>query len=161
MAENIQDGSVVWAPRSMQAKALIDLIYPVGIVVAVAKDTRPGFLSYGTWREVDPGRFLQSVASGAGAKVEAGLPNITGGIYNDYYNDAGSNTGGEWAGLRAEGALQTEASTTNQGIAGSPWTGGKIMKSITVDASRSNAIYGKSTTVQPPAYTVHYYERTA
>jgi hypothetical protein len=27
------------------------------------------------------------------------------------------------------------------------------------DASRSNAIYGKSNTVQPPAYTVYYIMR--
>ena len=83
------------------------------------------------------GRVLQG-AETAGEYKEAGLPNITGESYL-----------GEW-GIPA-GAFYT------QGTLKTAFLNEEAAGRLCFDASRSNAIYGKSTTVQPPAYTVRYY----
>ena len=54
--------------------------------------------------------------------------------------------GGTWEKLPASVCLQTADTTHGAG---------------TIDASRSSAIYGKSTTVQPPAYALIAWRRTA
>lgn len=73
------------------------------------------------------------------AKIEAGLPNINGRFYV---------IGWESAASEASGAFYTTERWQN--VAG-PWgeaMGGRLFN---FDASMSNAIYGKSTTVQPPS----------
>lgn len=84
-------------------------------------------------------RFLEG-GIGAGTYYEAGLPNITGNISGFRHNISGAFVGGNktnrydgWEDNQDEYALSTS-----------------------FDASRSNSIYGASTTVQPPAMTVIY-----
>jgi len=86
------------------------------------------------------GRFLEG-ADTAGAGIEAGLPNITGRYVDLGFDVSATGTGamynaGGW-GERAEHNGRTGGQT-----------------SIGFNASLSNAIYGKSTTVQPPAITM-------
>ncbi len=59
---------------------------------------------------------------------------------------------------RGQGAfLDNRASfMTYTGGGGSEVVG---VQTLTIDASRCSAIYGKSTTVQPPAVTARYYIR--
>lgn len=73
--------------------------------------------------------------------IEAGLPNITGKF---------SVWGGRNALSSAEGAFEVSGSTG----AGSASDYSKGPQHCSFNASKSNAIYGKSTTVQPPAVTV-------
>lgn len=83
------------------------------------------------------GRVLQGGASVQ--SVEAGLPNIKGTTGHSIYN-----------GIGISGAFKIYSTSTNQSFAGSvnnPYN-------VEFDASKSNSIYGNSTTVQPPAITL-------
>ena len=84
------------------------------------------------------GRMLQLGDSTIGAKVDAGLPNITG--KGGYYYNYGQNSG--------NGAL-TQISDGGGVARGS--TSGTSSGFLYLDASKSNPIYGSATTVQPPA----------
>lgn len=147
----IQDGSAVFTVRDKRAQALFDLVYPVGIVVALANDKKPAFMEYGTWEKVAEDRVLQGSSdnNAPGTKIEAGLPNITGYVHGgikDYSYQ-----------IQVGGAF----SKSSPGDISIP--SGEGTKSIGFDfsASKSNSIYGNSTTVQPPAYVVAYWQRTA
>ena len=130
------------------ASDLISKIYPVGSIYISVSGTNPASLfGIGTWVEVGQGRTLWGADSShaAGSTIEAGLPNITGTL------DANNNDGTKWK----TGAFYD----TGRGADGADGNdGGGI---IAFDASRSNAIYGKSSTVQPPALVVHFWKRTA
>ena len=81
--------------------------------------------------------------------IEAGLPNITGNAQTTFAT--GHKTAG--AGIRGMGAIRSSWFHSGNGGAhgdGALWT------QIDIDASRSSPIYGRSETVQPPAYTVRY-----
>lgn len=103
---------------------------------------------------VDSGYFLEATTSSSsvGGTVSAGLPNISGAITN-----IGAQVEGE--SVTASGAISISG---NQ----SSWTGhpsgtGYYLTSIKFNASSSNSVYGKSTTVQPKSRTVYMYRRTA
>lgn len=92
------------------------------------------------------GRVLQG-GSTAGEYKEAGLPNITGALSGALYPT--QNNGMVVVGQRT-------ADVNNN------WRGydnpNDVVPAIAYfDASRCSYIYGNSTTVQPPAYTVRYY----
>jgi hypothetical protein len=95
------------------------------------------------------GKFLEGVASASSAKVskEAGLPNIKGsfGAQDDY--DWQGVTG--WSGALYKGSVYGSPDGRGSGATDS-WS------YYGFDASKSNPIYGKSTTVQPSSYTVMY-----
>lgn len=112
--------------------------YPVGIVISMVGDTSPAALFGGTWEEIAPDRVLMGASSShaAGSTVEAGLPNIK---FSFTAATVGSKhqSGGDYS---VYGASSSK---------------------FNLDASKSNAIYGRSTTVQPAAYYVHYWQRKA
>lgn len=85
-------------------------------------------------------RFLEGSAT-PNKVIEAGLPNITGKILAQ-----------AWGGSDNYGAVREDGSGTV--AQGARWANG--LPSFTFDASRSNAIYGKSSTVQPPATSVRW-----
>lgn len=87
-------------------------------------------------------KFVEGSAT-AGTQRNAGLPNITGSITKIMYYSASSATGAFWA---------SNSSNVRQGD-GSPHPS---TYDYDFNASRSNSIYGKSTTVQPPALTMRY-----
>ena len=89
-------------------------------------------------------RFLQGSDLGF-QTIEAGLPNITGRLDFSARHNVGSR-----------GAFSMSYSSTT-----GYWNSsdGILYISANFDASRSNPIYGASTTVQPPAVTVRYYIR--
>lgn len=86
-------------------------------------------------------RFLEGGIS-AGTYYEAGLPNITGHF----------STAMEWSQARYDGAFRRD-NQNGSGPEGSAFSNSQL---ISFDASRSSAIYGASTTVQPPAMTAIY-----
>lgn len=81
--------------------------------------------------------------------VEAGLPNITGSLYLTQQHEKGSGITG--TSTDYTGAFYQIYSTGN----GTGGSGGSIQK-VGFTASYSNAIYGKSTTVQPPSIVLWY-----
>lgn len=92
-------------------------------------------------------KFIEGSTT-AGTIKAAGLPNITGNIYEIVFNSPN-------AAKKTSGAFKTEriGSLNLQGASDAylqPDT------DISFDASRSNTIYGASDTVQPPALTMRY-----
>lgn len=94
------------------------------------------------------GRVLQG-AETAGEYKEAGLPNIEGATSTIIRK-------GDFA-LSKDGALS--GTTDMNGYWGMTQVNDGYTRFVRIafDASLSNPIYGKSTTVQPPAYTVRFY----
>ena len=132
--------------------------YPVGSIFQTVSSTSPAALFGGTWQEIAQNRVLMgaSYAHAAGTTVEAGLPNITGSLIETKAD--GSPFRGSKASLSKSGALKfTEVNTDwggYSGMSGSTYN-------INFDASLSNPIYGRSSTVQPAAYYVHIWRRVA
>lgn len=115
--------------------------------------TSPAALFGGSWEEIASERVLMGASSthAAGTTVKAGLPNLKG-SFSGVASTAYPN-------LSNSGALSIN--TNNGGLA--DYEGGSYGGNCTVsfDASKSNAIYGRSSTVQPAAYYVHIWHRVA
>ena len=89
----------------------------------------------------------------AGSTITAGLPNITGSFLSvdkNYYMAAGTEASGAF----------TDADVGRASYIGINFWAGKRGNGFTFDASRSSSIYGKSSTVQPPAFVVNIWKRT-
>lgn len=155
---------------------LIDTFYPVGSVyMSVDKSKTKAdfpFMRYGTWEEVPANLCLQTGSAGeAGSQRSAGLPNITGGIEianNVCINEAPVSAieQSTTAILSGEkGAFKHAQSIFGRTERAQARGTGTIVvndwRRIIFDASKSNSIYGSSTTVQPPAYMVRAWVRTA
>ena len=123
----------------------LQAVYPVGSLFISTTDTCPIANLFGTWEKVSEGRVLQGVSGSqvAGEFIEAGLPNIKGdfGAMNEFSYASGAFS------------LSTQG-TRSEGAFGNG-------KKISFSASHSNPIYGNSDTVQPPAYLVNIWKRTA
>ena len=88
------------------------------------------------------GRFIEGATTGIGQSIAAGLPNITGKFW-------AARTGrGDLPGTVANGAFSEDGRWSAQIHNGANDDWGSIYE---LNASRSSAIYGRSSTVQPPA----------
>ena len=123
--------------------------YPVGSIFQTVSTTSPAALFGGTWQEIAQNRVLMgaSYAHAAGTTAEAGLPNITGSFVANVR--IGKHT--------VSGAITASNQLTTTGADNSD---AEVYK-FSLDASKSNAIYGRSSTVQPAAYYVHIWRRVA
>ena len=111
--------------------------YPVGSIYQSTDPTSPAALFGGSWEEIASERVLMGASRthAAGTTVEAGLPNIK---------------------------FSFTAAIIGLGPFGSDYrTDGYSSSNFNLDASKSNAIYGRSNTVQPAAYYVHIWHRVA
>lgn len=129
---------------------ILEALYPVGSVYITTANTCPlsALISGSTWSLVSSGRVLQGADSGhsAGTTIEAGLPNITG-VSCWAATSAYSPSGAFYP-------TSTSKYSLSSGIA-------ETVTAEGFNASRANSIYGNSNTVQPPAYCVNIYRRTA
>ena len=123
--------------------------YPVGSIFQTVSSTSPAALFGGSWQEIAQNRVLMgaSYAHAAGTTVEAGLPNITGSFVADVKRGEHKVSGAFTAG-------NVIASTGE-------YNSFSDVYKFSLDASKSNAIYGRSATVQPAAYYVHIWRRVA
>lgn len=123
--------------------------YPVGSIFQTVSTTSPAALFGGTWQEIAQNRVLMgaSYAHAAGTTVEAGLPNITGSFVANVRVGKHTVSGA----ITASNRLVTTGADNNDA---------EVYK-FSLDASKSNAIYGRSSTVQPAAYYVHIWRRVA
>lgn len=128
--------------------------YPVGSIYQSTDSTSPAALFGGSWAKVSSERVLMSASSthAAGTTVEAGLPNITGSV--------GRYASGYWSGVDRQQGAFTATDGASMGFYSSSGSAGQGTY-INFDASKSNAIYGRSSTVQPAAYYVHIWHRVA
>ena len=124
--------------------------FPVGSIYQSTDPTSPAALFGGSWEEIASERVLMGASSthAAGTTVEAGLPNITGTL--------SEIMGSVWASPSGSGAFSGKyiGRSLENGSSGN-------YSNIFFDASKSNAIYGRSSTVQPAAYYVHIWHRVA
>ena len=123
--------------------------YPVGSIYQSTSYTSPAALFGGTWQEIAQDRVLMGASyyHAAGTTVEAGLPNITGSFVADVKKGEHKVSGAFTAG-------NVIASTGE-------YNSFSNVYKFSLDASKSNAIYGRSATVQPAAYYVHIWRRVA
>ena len=123
--------------------------FPVGSIFQTASTTSPAALFGGTWQEIAQNRVLMGAGNGhaAGTTVEAGLPNITGSFVADVKK-------GEH---KVSGAFTAGSAIASTG----EYSNFSDVYKFSLDASKSNAIYGRSATVQPAAYYVHIWRRVA
>ena len=123
--------------------------YPVGSIFQTVSRTSPAALFGGTWQEIAQNRVLMgaSYAHAAGTTVEAGLPNITGSFVADVKKGEHKVSGAFTAG--------------NVIVSTGEYNSFSDVYKFSLDASKSNAIYGRSATVQPAAYYVHIWRRVA
>lgn len=143
---------------------LIDTFYPVGTVYMSADKTKTKadfpFMAYGIWEEVPANLCLQTgAASEAGTQRSAGLPNITG-YRVAKWGGADDGKRSYYSGCFKQNRDTNTPPTTNA----DDWNGEKgeiVGTGFGFDASLSNPIYGASNTVQPPAYMVRAWVRTA
>lgn len=148
-----KDGTAEFIAVDARAAAIFDLIYPVGSIFATTGNAP----ARGTWEEIAKGRTLQGADSShaAGTTIKAGLPDITGWMRS-------RNMTGGIATMVVDGRLfmAVESQGNEYTYLQSGTTVGTA-REVMFNASRANPIYGNSTTVQPPAYVVHFYRRTA
>lgn len=140
-----------------QITAMLGALYPVGSIYIGTQGTCPlETLGIGTWALVSAGKVLQGADSShaAGTTIAAGLPNITG-SFKDLISHDTSSMG------NADGAFAVHAKTGDAIHQMSGGASGSNKDGISFNASRSSSIYGNSTTVQPPAYVVNIWRRTA
>lgn len=126
--------------------------YPVGSIYMSTSSTSPASLFGGTWESIASERVLMGVSSshGAGSTVSAGLPNITG-VLKDLLVSGHFN--------ESTGAFKrSSASGFSQKTSSSDWM---TWADAQFYASDSNSIYGNASTVQPAAYYVYMWRRTA
>lgn len=170
-ASMAQAGEFINMLETKADKTELDLLQPAGTVIAFAGNSAPaGYLicngaavnrtTYArlfavigtTYGEGDGSttfnlpnltdRVVQGSAT-AGTALAAGVPNITGSL-PDFYAKTGQDAGA--------GALYYQTSISNVPAAASSVG----YRGLYFDASKSNSIYGNSTTVQPPALTMIY-----
>ena len=141
-----------------QFTAKLQTIYPIGAIYIGTTDTCPIASLFGTWEKISEGRVLQGASETqiVGTTVEAGLPNV-----NGSFTCSVSGYDSVLALTNLQGAFYQGGSTGQHAY---PAIGNGYNRNGTrmhLDASRSNPVYGKSNTVQPPAYLVNIWRRTA
>ena len=131
---------------------------PIGFVWLSTENISPAiYFENTTWELISQNRVLMGAGDGhnGGETVEAGLPNITGSVswIASGYGSSNSKTYGAFTnnGYYGDG----DTGYTKDG------SGGTLISNFAIDASRSSAIYGKSTTVQPPAFYVYMWRRAS
>lgn len=139
-------------PEHIDRAAVVDIVYPVGSVfITFDGGAVPSILFPNTtWERIKSGLFLQAedLTERMGLEIAAGLPNITG-----YFHDVMTWENNYMTGCFIRqylGAHSFRGSST-----------GTRLVYYNFNASSSNAIYGNSNTVQPPAICCAMWKRTA
>ena len=144
----VGSGLTVDADGTLSADSAL-AAYPVGSIYQSTDPTSPAALFGGTWEQIASERVLMGASSShaAGTTVKAGLPNITGSFVADVKK-------GEH---KVSGAFTAGSAIASTG----EYSNFSDVYKFSLDASKSNAIYGRSATVQPAAYYVHIWRRVA
>lgn len=129
----------------------LDQLFPVGAIYIGTMSTCPlQALGIGTWTLKASDMVLQGAGSvgTVGSTIAAGAPNITAtGTIGTIGSHAAPTISGAFTNLRNGSVGSDEPNTTG-------WL-------YDLDASLSSSVYGNSNTIQPPAYVVNIWERTA
>ena len=135
---------------------VLEAIYPVGSLYMGTQNSCPLSAFFGTWTLVSAGNALWTGNGTSGSGTTA----------NENYANAPANTTID-AGIPDHSHTYQTAPSKNGAPDGGGDTGGYAYwrsgstNDNTSNASSSSSIYGKSSTVQPPAYVVNVWRRTA
>lgn len=151
--QQVIDLAVKTAVLKAKKEAILEC-RPVGSYFLTETEDDPNVLFGGRWQKLT-GRYVLQCSDDyhkAGTTVEAGLPNITGqatfissdGVDNTQYPDRGALY---WSNYAHNVKMQTIS--------------GRGKRAMRIDASRSNPIYGRSDTVQPPARIANVWKRVS
>ena len=140
---------------SSQIVSMIGNLYPVGAIYIGTTANCPLSSIVGTWEFVSSGRVLQG-ADGthpAGTTIEAGLPNVWGSLpticnQSVSFGRGRATISGGFTGAFI-GSMQGSGSGTMD------------LFNVDINASVCSPIYGRTNTVQPPAYVVNVWRRVA
>lgn len=152
---------------------VLKALYPVGSLYMGTQNSCPLSAFFGTWTLVSAGNALWTGngTSGSGTTananysnaaanttIAAGVPNIKDNFYfvDTYYGSVALAPNSD-NGLIKYNSKTTSGETNRSDTDGTTTSRQKYV----FDASQVNAIYGKSSTVQPPAYVVNVWRRTA
>lgn len=152
----------VYGKTETYTKAEIDALlanlnvcpFEVGDVLHTTSSVSPAARFGGTWEEIAANRVLMGASSShaAGTTVEAGLPNITGSV-GRYTSKFSSGPDRQQGAFTATNGTYMNLYSSSGGYGYGTY--------INFNASKSDAIYGASDTVQPAAYYVHIWRRIA
>lgn len=142
------------AASTAYVKNILAALYPVGSIYIGTQNSCPlaSLISGSTWQLVAQDRALWGGnGSNGNSTINAGLPNITGTFASGCLMN--------WQDSITSGALSRATITQYPQNAGGTDGGSNV--GISFNARSSNSIYGNSSTVQPPAYRVNVWRRTA
>lgn len=146
------DGILNANQLNLQNENLLEKLYPVGTLYFSLNPISPSSFLGMDWVLLDEGKTIWTTKSEGGGTIEAGLPNIIGSMKN------GRSIMGEQGDTQTSGAF-SHVLTTGGDLINLSWSGAKRKSELSFDASKSNSIYGKSNTVQPPAIRVFVWKR--
>ena len=133
---------------------VLQAMYPVGAIYIGVGNTCPMSTLFGTWTLVASGKALWTGDGTNGdTTIAAGLPNITG--TSDVLGQGNkAHRGGNYSGaLKSVGTASVYNNYDGTSVSAE--------HGVAIDASLSSSVFGSSTTVQPPAYVVNVWKRTA
>ena len=139
-------------------KGIFNVMYPVGAIYITTADSCPIASYVGTWSKVSSGKVLQGADNdhAAGTSIAAGLPNITGNLSCVTYQRTWQGNGAFATGGTLSNAANTAGASGSFAGLSFNAANGEVH-----NGTYRNDIYGKSDTVQPPAYVVNIFRRTA
>lgn len=131
---------------------VLKAIYPVGSIFIGTTASCPMASLFGTWELVARDRVLQGSSAGhpAGSTIEAGLPNVTA-----TFGALSAPQGGPARSPAVAVSKFYDSGVSHNNIAHHR---GVLYE---LDASLVSSTYGQNSTVQPPAYVVNVWRRTA
>lgn len=147
---------------SSSVSNLLSALYPVGSIYITTQNVQvcplQSLIPGSHWNQPAQNMTLWgATVTNANTYIAAGLPNITG-AYNARCFHYSTSQGAAATGALYQATSGYGEDWRRQNAGG---TDGSNMWPLVFDASRSNSIYGSSSTVQPPAYRVNVWRRTA
>ena len=157
---------------------ILNILYPVGAIYITTSSTCPIANYVGTWTLKSSGRVLQGADSShaAGTTISAGIPNH----YHGFGYNTNNNNGTFLSSYKSSGTPPTTSVTTKNSGGSIRWNGsgddaGKTSYDHTsynanmftslvrqeANTSTGGGVYTNTDTVQPAAYVVNIFERTA
>lgn len=137
-----------------EVDTLFATLYPVGSIYIGTQNTCPliTLIPGSVWELVAQDRSIQGSSNNhtANTTIEAGLPNITGSLTNVSSSRLGGITGSGAFTATYKGQTSASGNDVKENV-----------YDISFSAQDKDPVYGQSTTVQPPAYVVNVWRRTA